>query len=601
MVGVAGRSKGCNTCRQRRVKCDEAKPICRRCIKAGFESPCPPEPPSSAEETTSAIVTNHNRRHGEHRVQRIVPNLVPTRIEIPQQMSLVAFQNDIFFAYIFSNFIWRGYGSIWLEHAAEGRLGPLALDAAKALAQSTFGKSKKVTDVEIQGGIHYGKSLQALAKELGNTRALLLKGETHKLIVPVLVLMMHASTLTDRLAATFHLQGVTKIISLSGPEAFQHQPLLNALEAARTTIVVASLVTRKRVFFDTPAWRSVPWGLDPMAKTPQSYLLDILASVPGILEDMDNYLQSLDNDESFSTQKGLAITSSANERMISVIEDTLPILTTSDKPLYSSITTRVLFQLQTVYRWRWYWQAHFGTDVEVDENITYQANSTMPTNTKPMDSPQLVSRLHFKHSNAAVDIMVYNAVLVWLLALLWELEPLRATSLIEQCASHSMEAVISNYEQDSVLISEFKFSGTPVGISRYTSFEPLTRPGASISVRDAAIEICRAFEWQSRNHGAGREANFMYMFPICMAISVLDADIEGQSWIQVLLDANPFTKGFGGYSRGRMSRDDYTSGKRVERFGQFITREILDTEKESDDTSPGLVHLLLLRGKMDIS
>ncbi|RFU27315.1 hypothetical protein B7463_g9035, partial [Scytalidium lignicola] len=633
MVGVAGRSKGCNTCRQRHVKCDEVKPICQRCIKAGFEclgysretqwfhtivAPFPQRQPSSTETATSStVLTNDRRMQQQQSGRRIIPAVIPARLEIPQQMSLVAFQSDFCFAYIFSNFVWRGYGSLWLERAAEGKLGPVALDAAKALAQSTFGRSKKVADVEIQGGIHYSKSLQALAKELGNTQALLLEGEACKLVVPILVLMMHASTLTDRMAATFHLQGVTKIINLCGPEAFQRQPLLNALEAARATLVVASLVTRKRVFFDTPQWRSVPWALNPMEKTPQSYLLDILASVPGILEEMNNHLQPSDNSPSsslnttfHSTQKAPSTTSGSEVR-VSVAEDPFLIPTTPDKSLHSSIIMRVIHQLRALYRWRWHWEAHFGTDVDVDKDLTHQGNGTMQIKLGPTGSLRPLDRLHFKHFGTAADIMLYNSVLMWLLALVWELDPLRAGDLIEQCASNAMEHVMWNRNEDTVLDMEFKFGESSVSISRYTSFEPLRCPGALVSVRDPAMEICRVFEWQSRNHGASREANFMYMFPICMAMSVLDTDVEGQSWIQALLDANPLTKGFGGYSGPRMSRggisttnrtlDQNSNGRYVKKFGQFVTREILDAEKEFNDTSPGLVHLLLLRGKMDIA
>ncbi len=43
--------------------------------------------------------------------------------------------------------------------------------------------------------------------------------------------------MTDRTAASFHLEGVTKILKLCGPDAFQQQPFLNALEAAKATIV----------------------------------------------------------------------------------------------------------------------------------------------------------------------------------------------------------------------------------------------------------------------------------------------------------------------------------------------------------------------------
>ncbi|GAB7355277.1 hypothetical protein MBLNU459_g5820t2 [Dothideomycetes sp. NU459] len=35
MVGVPGRSKGCTTCRRRKVKCDEARPSCKRCAQSG--------------------------------------------------------------------------------------------------------------------------------------------------------------------------------------------------------------------------------------------------------------------------------------------------------------------------------------------------------------------------------------------------------------------------------------------------------------------------------------------------------------------------------------------------------------------------------------
>ncbi|KFA80592.1 hypothetical protein S40288_09286 [Stachybotrys chartarum IBT 40288] len=36
MVNVGGRSKGCSTCRKRRVKCDEQRPVCGRCRRCGL-------------------------------------------------------------------------------------------------------------------------------------------------------------------------------------------------------------------------------------------------------------------------------------------------------------------------------------------------------------------------------------------------------------------------------------------------------------------------------------------------------------------------------------------------------------------------------------
>ncbi|KAK4202647.1 hypothetical protein QBC40DRAFT_320950 [Triangularia verruculosa] len=37
MVGVPGKYKGCNTCRVRRVKCDNERPFCRKCLDSGRE------------------------------------------------------------------------------------------------------------------------------------------------------------------------------------------------------------------------------------------------------------------------------------------------------------------------------------------------------------------------------------------------------------------------------------------------------------------------------------------------------------------------------------------------------------------------------------
>ncbi|KFY28512.1 hypothetical protein V493_02894 [Pseudogymnoascus sp. VKM F-4281 (FW-2241)] len=37
MVGVPGKFKGCNTCRTRRVKCDNARPKCQKCVLSGRE------------------------------------------------------------------------------------------------------------------------------------------------------------------------------------------------------------------------------------------------------------------------------------------------------------------------------------------------------------------------------------------------------------------------------------------------------------------------------------------------------------------------------------------------------------------------------------
>lgn len=147
----------------------------------------------------------------------------------------------------------------------------------------------------------------------------------------------------------------------------------------------------------------------------------------------------------------------------------------------------------------------------------------------------------------------------------------------------------------------------------------------------------------------GDEANFVYMFPIGMAITVLDAESDDRKWIHALLNANELTMGYGGYGRSPVAKKDdqyeqddvdeaASSGtaqvaepvvlpsgesfektnnfkleddsssqvRRVMEFGFCVAREV-ESGQESDHErcnarrgnrlNPGLVHLLLLRGK----
>ena len=111
----------------------------------------------------------------------------------PPELSLIAFQGDICFAFMFSNFVWRSYGSLWLESAASGKLGDLALDATKALSRSNFGKSNHQSQIELQGVLQYGQCLNTLAKNLASHR----NREKRDLLVPILVLLMHAVRMID--------------------------------------------------------------------------------------------------------------------------------------------------------------------------------------------------------------------------------------------------------------------------------------------------------------------------------------------------------------------------------------------------------------------
>ncbi|KAI0197193.1 hypothetical protein EV127DRAFT_415884 [Xylaria flabelliformis] len=99
---------GCVTCKKRRVKCDEAKPICARCIKsghkcAGYEDWTDPQPPSRARSSSkhpdkstatthllllrpkpkspTVVVPGPNLRDRERRVNLLRASLTPTYLD----------------------------------------------------------------------------------------------------------------------------------------------------------------------------------------------------------------------------------------------------------------------------------------------------------------------------------------------------------------------------------------------------------------------------------------------------------------------------------------------------------------------------------------
>lgn len=91
---------------------------------------------------------------------------------------------------MFSNFVWRSYGVLWLDQAAEGKLGDLALSATKALSKANFGRSNRISEIELEGSVQYGKCLKKLASRIEQEIAA--GQEARLLIVPILVLIMHA-------------------------------------------------------------------------------------------------------------------------------------------------------------------------------------------------------------------------------------------------------------------------------------------------------------------------------------------------------------------------------------------------------------------------
>ena len=61
-------------------------------------------------------------------------------ISVPNELSFVAFKDDMCVSFVFENHVWRTYGTPWIQEAASGKIDMLSQKACQALAKFNFGR-----------------------------------------------------------------------------------------------------------------------------------------------------------------------------------------------------------------------------------------------------------------------------------------------------------------------------------------------------------------------------------------------------------------------------------------------------------------------------
>ncbi|EXJ53397.1 uncharacterized protein A1O5_13386 [Cladophialophora psammophila CBS 110553] len=468
---------------------DEARPTCKRCEKAGYacagyERKLEMRFHTFADQADPAISASTKTSKDPPLTTGGVPeNLVlksndslGSSSSMPRELSFVAFRDNIQFSYLFDNFVWSSYGSPWLQMSAEGKLDALSLEACRAFSLSIFGRHHRQAEIEVSGAIHYDKTVRALSSRLSNVGA----PGSENLIVPIMILLMHSSSTPDAQASAFHIQGLLKLIQICGPERFAAGPLRFAFESCRATLVTVSLITRTRSFLEQPEWLSEPWAMcGEYNKNPQNRLVDILVHIPGFLQDQAQLEQA--PSEHFRLE----------------------------------LIRRIEYQIARAHNWRWQWE-------EMNPTVAWEVDpETLPPD-QILTQPRPVRKvLVFSSFTKATELSLYNAILVFLLGLLWTLKPpdndspspARQSQSQSQSQSHSSSA--------------------------------LFLPGDVDSLVEPAIEICRAFEFQLLAVKSCRDSALFWLFPLGLASKALEDKIDYLAWIKSMLDASQVTRGYG--------------------------------------------------------
>jgi hypothetical protein len=155
---------------------------------------------------------------------------------------------------------------------------------------------------------------------------------------------------------------------------------------------------------------------------------------------------------------------------------------------------RLQEHLIQLFTWRWRWNQR-------NSSFVAETPGAAPSQSSSYHSPCTHS-LHFSAFLLATEITLYNAVYIWLVGLLWRLTPQSAPTRIKEAGriTRSIEGIHDNLGSICLLLT-----------------------GCSTSLREPAIEIYRAFEFQCVCAHQNRDAALWYLFPVGLAYSILKA------------------------------------------------------------------------------
>ncbi|KAK7185022.1 hypothetical protein DPSP01_002851 [Paraphaeosphaeria sporulosa] len=244
MVSRAGRSKGCSNCRQRRVKCDENRPICNRCKKRNLTCDGPKD--------STWISLNHDR-----------PPLSRSHNSIPAELSFIAFEDDICVSYTRKHLM-RG-GCVEVACDLVQRVGlssdvldpglSLLRDAILSLSAAFYGNQHRQGAITNRGYKTYGKVLGQLNTHLAQP---LLQTTNETIMTAITCMIVEIFVPTGPNNFFKHVQGIEAILAARGPPTSPLGADLSMLGGVRILCIVGAIVQRRPSIWAQEEWKSVP-------------------------------------------------------------------------------------------------------------------------------------------------------------------------------------------------------------------------------------------------------------------------------------------------------------------------------------------------------
>ncbi|CAO2652547.1 Nn.00g008300.m01.CDS01 [Neocucurbitaria sp. VM-36] len=338
MVGVPGRSKGCNTCRKRKKGCDLRQPECGQCKErgitcggydtdrifvyqsAGFAKRGTfASTPKRDHDAAAWVPAGASAPHFPSRDVRITPVRAisktgnhspgqprPISVILPAGLTRSAYSERSIEAFLHMYIPGGDFQSTNVEGKDFVNMLPMlsirdkALQmAVLAIGTAALGKTTHNEDLIRQGKSLYGKALTETAVALRNpTRATSEAVFAIPRVMALFEILFGAEPNSSAQARSWlsHAEGEVALIVSRGPQAYSESEEAHLLFVnARFRPLIAACRRRQATILDEQRWKTLPWT--GRVKTPNDTLLDILCSIPGILEAGDKLAYASANEK----------------------------------------------------------------------------------------------------------------------------------------------------------------------------------------------------------------------------------------------------------------------------------------------------------------
>nr|OQO16164.1 hypothetical protein B0A51_16293 [Rachicladosporium sp. CCFEE 5018] len=395
---------------------------------------------------------------------------------MPPTMSLVAFKDAMSLALLLDHSVWSSFGYPWLQESATGHLGSLAKDACAALSRCAFGRRHGQRHIELEGAVSYGQVLREVRSQLATSKSV------DGLLVLMLLMSYTANSQQSQQEFDIHLEGMIALLQTTGPEPYQDPRLAKAFSSCRCMLILTGVISRKHSFLEEDVWLHKTWTSDEISNG-QDRLVDILAAIPGILEDMTPLEVQL------SKRAGLR----------------------------QSLQRRIQRSLEELQAWRRRWDAAFPKPTRD------VPRTKPPAFTRRELPPEAESLLVYESFERSAEFSLHSAILICLLSLSKSIVvPDLASWEVREARWHEM------------LISD-----------NWNPLPDVPTIGRGLGLRAVAIQIVRTFEYQLQHIQHHQERALFWLFPWGLAGLILIEEPLWMSTIEDLRRASQGDRGYG--------------------------------------------------------